>query len=216
MLDTWFSQSPGIKYQASCIQKPASSINHSKTKCKTTEEKSINIFITTLGIILETIAVYWEPRIKTYGLKEVLGLTMIKLEVKTIRLGKWGHLIGETGDRELSFELVLLQYKNAEELRLNLLFKASQEKEIIPHMNNFIDQNKGETLEILSPVEMVYFFGPHFGDRYGIAEAAVSALDGESLSVLAMGCSVSFIYIVLQEGTALQAKNLLAKNFEIP
>ena len=165
---------------------------------------------------METIAVYWEPRIKTYGLKEVVGLTMIRLEVKAIRLEKWGHLIGETGDRELSFELVLLQYKNAEELRLNLLFKASQGKEIIPHMNSFIDQNKDEKLEILSPVEMVYFFGPHFGDRYGIAEAAVSVLDGESLPVLAMGCSVSFIYIVLPEGTASKAKNLLAKNFEIP
>jgi len=165
---------------------------------------------------LETIAVYWEPKIKTYGLKEVLELTMIRLEVKAVRLEKWGHIIGETRDRELSFELVLLQYKNAEELRLNLLLKADQGKEILDHMNNFIDQNNDEKLEILSPVEMVYFFGPHFGDRFGIAEAAVSALDGESLPILAMGCSVSFIYIVLPEGTASKAKDLLAKKFEIP
>ena len=96
---------------------------------------------------METIAVYWEPRIKTYGLKEVVGLTMIRLEVKAVRLEKWGRIIGETRDRELSFEFVLVQYKNAEELRLNLLFKASQGKEIIPHMNNFIDQNKDEILE---------------------------------------------------------------------
>jgi hypothetical protein len=111
---------------------------------------------------------------------------------------------------------VLIQPVNHRELRICLLFKADRGENIIPQLDHFIDQSRDETLEILSPVEMIYFFGPHFGDRYGIAEAAVRVLHRESLSILAMGCSVSFIYIVLPEGMALQAKSLLAESFEIP
>lgn len=165
---------------------------------------------------METIAVYWEPRIKTYGLKEVCGLTMAKLKVRADRLEGWSRVIGDPEDTGLPFKLVLLQYSGEREFRICLLFESGREGELIAPIARFVDKDQGETLEILSPVEMIYFFGPHFGDRYGIAHAAVRILHDGALSVLAMGCSVSFIYIVVPEGTSLRARELLAENFEIP
>lgn len=141
---------------------------------------------------------------------------MIRLKIKTERLEKWGHIIGEPGDEQPPFKHVLIQPMNDHELVICLLFEADEEGGIRPHLDHFIDHTRDETLETLSPVELIYFFGPHFGDRYGIAEAAVRVIHRESLPILAMGCSVSFIYIVLPEGMALQAKSLLAENFEIP
>jgi aspartokinase len=131
-------------------------------------------------------------------------------------LAEWGRLIETTNGGNLLFQLVLIQSSGKDELCLSLVFEAEQEREILADVNTVIDKDRGETLDILTPVEMIYFFGPHFGDRYGIADAAVRVLHREAIPLLALACSVSFIYIVLPEGTASQVKACLSENFEIP
>ena len=165
---------------------------------------------------METIAVYWEPKIKTYGFQDVLGLSLLELEFQSERLPEWGLGIYEMGNLGINFELVLVQAGGEQGLRVCLLFERKWEKRLINHISQVILGDDGETFQITSPVELIYFFGPHFGDRYGIADSAFMALDHKDITILATGCSGSAIYLVLQEGMAQRAKVLLAEMFEVP
>ena len=67
------------------------------------------------------------------------------------------------------------------------------------------------------PAEMVFFQGPHFGDRYGILDAAVRGLAARRVKMTAAACSGACIYIVLPEGKSEGAAvAALSEVFEIP
>jgi hypothetical protein len=165
---------------------------------------------------VETIAVYWEPKIKTYGFHEALDLCLLRLEFRSKRLPEWGLGIYELGNRGMSFQLVLLQQRKDLSLRLYLLFEPKWKEELTNQILQGIHQHAGEIFQIVSPVELIYFFGPHFGDRYGIADSALKALEHNNVTALVTGCSGSAIYIVLPQGMAGQAKVLLAEMFDVP
>jgi len=165
---------------------------------------------------VQTIAVYWEPKIKTYGIHEDTDLTLVELEFKSEQLSELGLDVHDVGDLEIRFELVLVQYLAERGFRLYLLFKRKWEDEIIPRIRNTIRKDIEAAFSVMSPVELIYFYGPHFGDRYGIADAAFRALNRKAMPVLAAGCSGSAIYMVFPERMAQEARTLLAETFEVP
>jgi hypothetical protein len=71
-------------------------------------------------------------------------------------------------------------------------------------------------LRIDSPVELVYFQGPHYGDRYGIAGTAVAALAQHDVPLLAVVCTGASVYLITPKGMASAARNALGKAFSIP
>jgi len=165
---------------------------------------------------METIAVYWESRIKTYGFRDTLDLSFLELGFQSGRLPEWGLVIHEMGDAGISFELVVIQYGGEKDLRVYLLFKRKWEEKVINHIFRAIWKDEGETFHITSPVELIFFFGPHFGDRYGIADSAFRALTHKDITIIASGFSGSAVYLILPEGTAQDATALLNETFEIP
>ncbi len=165
---------------------------------------------------METVAVYWEPKIKTYGFKDILDLSLLALEFQSGQLPEWGLRLYEMGDSEFRFKLALTQLKGENILQLFLLFERKWEKRLIDHINKVIRKDAGETFGLTSPVEMVCFFGPHFGERYGIANSVFRALALKDAPVLAASFSGSIVYLVLPEGMAKKVKVLLAETFEVP
>ena len=71
-------------------------------------------------------------------------------------------------------------------------------------------------MQVEAPVELIYFQGPHFGDRYGIADAALGALADAKVPLRAMACSGASVYIVVPEGFARQAGKALSQAFIVP
>ena len=63
---------------------------------------------------------------------------------------------------------------------------------------------------------MISFQGPHFGDRYGIADTAFKALARQGVPILITVCSGAALYIVLPENKLHEARPLLAEAFEVP
>ena len=165
---------------------------------------------------METIAVYWEPRIKTYGFNWVSELSLLELVSRPEQIADLGLGLQELGDLEMSLFLVLAQYAGDRELRVYLLVERQCEKTIIDHVHPIIGGNLGESIRVTSPVGLVYFQGPHFGDRYGIADSAFGALNRKSIPVLAAGCSASSIYLVLPQERLQESKTLLTAAFELP
>ena len=165
---------------------------------------------------METAAVYWEPKIKTYGLWEAVNLSLLELTIKAEQTAKWGHHINKLDNMGINFDLALIQYLNNQRLLICLLYQRKWETKIQNHIHQKLQADIGESVQIKSPVELIYFHGPHFGDRNGIANSAFRVLTDENVPILVAGCSGSAIYLVLPENTIRKAKLLLGSVFDVP
>jgi aspartokinase len=167
-----------------------------------------------LGNTLETKAAYWEPRIKTYGFQRMTGLSLVEMTVPRAGIESLGAAFCRLADAGVGFHLVFSR-TSFRGLEVSLLVTAQWAKVIEEHMQKLVegaDKVVGRT----SPAEMVFFQGPHFGDRYGILDAAVRGLAARGIGMKATVCSGSCIYIVLPEGKSDEAVLALSEVFEIP
>lgn len=153
---------------------------------------------------LETIAVYWEPVIRTYGFQVRTGLTLVCWEPASSSVwGFPGHDASLVPGAELLMAVALPTACGG--LRLGLVFSG--------RLPEAVSGLKGR---VQRPVELLYFQGPHFGDRYGIAAAALGALHRAAVPVIAAGCTGASIYIVLDPGRADEAVASLSDAFRVP
>jgi aspartokinase len=165
---------------------------------------------------VETFAVYWEPKPKTYGFREVIDLSLINIEIKPDKMGKWGLWLMELADLNIAFHLILAKYSTHQKLRLYILLEKLTADIVLSHINKRIDPEFEKHFHRTSPVELISFQGPHFGDRYGIAYSAFKALDGQGVPVLITVCSGAAVYIVLPEKKLHEPRPLLTEAFEVP
>lgn len=166
--------------------------------------------------IMETSAVYRESEIKIYGFQEAVGLWMLDVTMNRERISRWGSWIGELDHPEADFNLVLAHSRDDGFLRLRLLFSGRCRERIGRHIRNLIRTDAGESFRVVSPVELIYFHGPHFGDRYGIADSAFRVLTDNHVPIVAAACSGAAIYLVLQEKGVERARPLLGRVFGVP
>lgn len=165
---------------------------------------------------METIAVYWEPKIKTYGFQEARDQALLRIDFRAEQMALWGSRIDQMGELGLGFHLVLLHYSPDREFTMSLIFERQWEDRVLMHMRKAMPRNISDSVHIKSPVELMFFHGPHFADRYGIADSVFSTLAGGGIPVLAAACSGAAVYLVFPEKTAQKASALLAEAFEVP
>jgi aspartokinase len=165
---------------------------------------------------METSAVYWETKIKIYGFQKTVDLSMVELTLKAEQIYRWGLCVNELDGRGIHFNLALVQCSDENKLRLCLIFNRKWESRVVGHIQKKIKADAGEYFQVESPVELIYFQGPHFGDRYGIADSAFRILADNHITILASGCSGSAIYLVLPEKSSEKAERFLTSAFEVP
>ena len=165
---------------------------------------------------METIAVYWEPVIKTYGLEGATNLTLVCIHFKSVRMTEWGFWIWKLGSSMDGFHLVLLEHSDPNIFHLYLLVDSNGAEKILSPLDEHIRTDIGEYFDQIYPVDLIYFQGPHFGDRYGIADAAFKALEDGNIPVLIAACSGASVYLVLPEKKRHEAIPLLARAFHDP
>jgi aspartokinase len=68
----------------------------------------------------------------------------------------------------------------------------------------------------LTPVAGIYLHGPHFGDRYGIAQTLLEALEQAHVSLLALSCTISSISLIIRQQELAAAQLVLGNTFEAP
>ncbi|MBF0224271.1 MAG: hypothetical protein HQK76_02350 [Desulfobacterales bacterium] len=167
---------------------------------------------------METIAVYWEPVIKTYGFNENRNLFSFEInfnkkDFNLIKLADWFMELNNIG---LKFEFLIGNENEQKNFCFLILMEKQTEKkfwELIEQKKNSINAN----LEIkTSLADLLFFHGPHFGDRHGIASTAVKAINEYSIPIKSMGCSGASIYIALPPNNIDNAKKALSKYFKSP
>ena len=165
---------------------------------------------------METIAVYWEPVIKTYGLEGATNLTLVCIHFKSERMTEWGFWIWKLGSSMDGFHLVLLEHSDPNIFHLYLLVDSNGAEKILSPLDEHIRTDTGEYFDQIYPVDLIYFQGPHFGDRYGIADSAFKALEANSIPVFIGACSGASVYLVLPGKKRREAIPLLARAFHDP
>jgi len=160
---------------------------------------------------METIAVYWEAPVRVYGLTEKRSRVLLRLEFPEDRLAHWSGVVSELescGD----FELVFLQ-KSGNHCHLLLVPGESDPAETRTRLEQRLVKEADTALHHLAPVAVLYLYGPHFQDRYGIAEAALGPLKRAKIAVHAMGCAGTSVYLVVDDDAADSARAALAETF---
>ena len=99
-------------------------------------------------------------------------------------------------ENRLSFSFCLPE---GEEVQIRAVFS--------PHLGN-------TELARHSQVAALYIHGPHFGDRYGIAHVLVKALESKGVSLLALGCTVSSLSVIVGEQDLDGAVQALEASFQ--
>ena len=164
---------------------------------------------------METIAVYWENKVKTYGFKIERDLSLFQISTEPHALTDLGSvLFNDTSG--IRFRWVLVQPFSRQRLNIYLLLNQKWAPSIPVLMEYTRENGIDLDLQTTSPVEMVYFHGPHFGDRYGIADTALGTLHRKGLPILAAGCVGASVYIVIPEQRSAEVKQVLSSVFEAP
>lgn len=164
---------------------------------------------------VETAASYWEPVIRIYGTSIQTELVMVTLgfpEEKLLSVAGQFENIDEGLGR---FELILMQRLANQAMQVSLLYGVDMEPLYSASFADIADNN-ALSLVVRSPVELIYFHGPHFQDRYGVADATLSTLKKQQVELLAAGCTGTSVYLVVPEGNARNAAEFLEKEFLVP
>jgi hypothetical protein len=165
---------------------------------------------------METIAIYWEPKIKTYGIAERIGLSMVSFEILSETLISGEDRLRRAGSAAGELLLVFGRPSTQGGVRLHLLFEGCPSWHLLEEFSGVTGGGRSSGLQVDADVDLLYFQGPHFGDRYGVADAAFGALLGAEVTVLAAACTGASIYIVLTKGSAQAAHKALSEAFVVP
>jgi aspartokinase len=167
---------------------------------------------------VETVAVYCESKLKTYGFKVVSDLSLLSWVVGSDQITKFGLRFQELGEKGFRFRMIAAHESGNGRIKIDLLLDRETEEAVMDHFPVMLDQDpkSDETVRSVSPVEIIFFHGPHYGDRYGIADLVLSALERESVPVILATCSGSSIYLVLPYQEARHAVTILSELIEIP
>jgi aspartokinase len=159
---------------------------------------------------METIAVYWESRIKTYGFNTLNNLSLFEFNFPDERIAELEKVISIAHFQNIKSKFMILQKQKD---GVSFIFCLSEEDG--GNFRSFLKTDANlESYAFSYPVGILFFHGPHFGDRYGIAEAAFSPLLEAGIKIVTSGCSSSSVFFVMAENDLKTAQELLAKTFD--
>ena len=75
---------------------------------------------------METVAMYWEPQIKTYGFQVVENLALYKYSIPADLPAPWEHAIVRLEEGQNRFQLLCAQLSASSDLELRLLCEPEQ------------------------------------------------------------------------------------------
>lgn len=165
---------------------------------------------------METIAVYWEDKVRTYGFEVKEKLAACRFDLETPRLTEVARCLSQWPETDGAYRWVYALPGNPGHLDLWLICDEA----FCPALEAFAERlrrsNPAFVADIHHPVDMVVFQGPHYGDRYGIADFTLNALKTHRIPWLAMNCCISSVSLLLPDRWGQRAKQLLSCVYEIP
>ena len=165
---------------------------------------------------METVAVYQEERIKVYGISRKVDLVLGIVTFPAQQIQTWGQRIHNCELISKRFELVTYHAADKDQTRLHLIFDCTDKTLLADTLQSWTKEEQETGFILKHPVEILYLFGPHFQDRFGIADIAYNALALNKTDVLVSGCSGTSMYFVTPEHQSQGGLETLTQTFLIP
>lgn len=164
---------------------------------------------------VETAASYWEPVIKIYGSSIKTDLELASLRISDTEMATLSTQLCCSEDNHGFFELIVAHPIKQGALQLVVLYEKDRRKSVYKLLAGLI-RNIDACLVENPPVELLYFHGPHFQDRFGVADAVFGSLQKHQIKILAAGCTGTSIYLVTHKDMAHVAAGILTDIFYTP
>ena len=162
-------------------------------------------------LLKKIIASYQEKVIRIYDIVQQSDLDLWSLTVAQSDLGDLGAALITLGQSEIRMVFVIALPSLENRLSFSFCLPEGGEAQI----REVFSSHLGNTaLTCHSQVAALYIHGPHFGDRYGIAHALVKALESNGVSLLALGCTVSSLSVIVGEQDLDAAVQALEASFQ--
>ncbi len=165
---------------------------------------------------METIAVYWEPIIQVYGFDSRKDIALLELDFSITEADYWGECIDSLATTDSGFIMVLAQYISTTTLRFCIALQKADAISCRQQLEKSCNTRFSVSIRLHQPVDILFFHGPHFQDRYGIAETVFRSLQHSPISLHAVGCTGTSVYLALNTGEIEQVKELLSEGFTVP
>ncbi len=165
---------------------------------------------------METVAVYKEERVKVYGITEKADLTLAILRFPAGRTEFWGLRTIDFENYIKRFELVTYHATNKNITELHFLLDLKNSNAFYDRLRRWVKSEQKTELIIKQPVDLLYLFGPHFQDRFGIIDIAFNALLKNNIDILVSGCAGTSMYFVTSKHQGRRCLKILTDTFLIP
>ena len=155
----------------------------------------------------ETRAYFREEKIKTYGLDLETDLNLTGIFCDNLGLEKAGQALWhQESEKNFYFATAVAR---PQENKVSLYWVTRDRGDENLFKENLPDMTR-------DTVDVIRFHGPHFGDRFGIFNAAAACLDRAGLGLRLAGCTGASITLVLPSGCGEQGVLALEEGFETP
>lgn len=164
------------------------------------------------ALVREVVAAYQEKVIKIYHLLQQTDLDLWSFSIpSSTLLENLGAALMALGERDLKIPFLVALPGPEDRFVCSFCTAAERAGEVAQLLEDHIPVIPPERL---SPVAALFFHGPHFGDRYGIADTLVKALESAKVSLVALSCTVSSISLVIRQEDLPAAARVLTETFE--
>ncbi|MGA3115231.1 MAG: hypothetical protein ABSF90_12470 [Syntrophobacteraceae bacterium] len=157
---------------------------------------------------------YNEQIVTIYGFTRQTGLYLWDVSLPLECMSGFGAFLSELG--ELGFKLPFLISNSAPGANgIHFSFALGEDRR--ERAGQTFDKHlPGRDSFCRGPVSVLFLHGPHFGDRYGIADTFVTALRNGGIPILALSCAVSSISAVIAGNDPDKAIEVLNTRFQTP
>lgn len=162
----------------------------------------------------EVVASYQEKRPKVYGLEWEAGQELWQVKMNRDNLRTVGEIF--KGLSRLDLPLTFLVTSPSKDDRATNLFFCVPESEKSRYNDTLKKPAAGAVVAKISSVAYFSMNGPHFGDRYGIANELLMALDGVRAELMGLSCSIASISGVVPADQIHSAIQAIRGCFEVP
>ncbi len=165
---------------------------------------------------METIAIYWEPKVRTYGFQGIDNLWLCPVCFDGDQMARWGAALNAMADQGPVFRMVWAQLDADGRIKFYWLCDDNHRDKVRAFLSAQPDLEAGNHMGECQAVDLVFFQGPHFGDRYGIMDFTQKAMIHAGIPLMAAVCSVASIYLVVKAGEGAKTREALTAAFDIP
>ncbi len=164
------------------------------------------------ALVRQVVAAYQEKVIKIYRLIHLADLDFWSFSIPSATiLENLGSAFMALGEKGLKIPFLVALPGPEDRFVCSFCTDTARSEEVAGLMEVHIPVIPPERR---SPMSALFFHGPHFGDRYGIAETLMKALAKVRVSLVALSCTVSSVSLVISQEEARAAIRVLRETFE--